>query len=279
MSYVWSAEQIERYFGYYNGLTTRNNYTYLTFETTAEFARSVLPPCFEPAERPLVTVSTMSFMEVAGGYPNRFGRDSAAMIHINAMYRGVEGIYYLSVFETEEVNLETGRELWGMPKKLATVDSFDDGERVWAFVERKGYRLIEFEADLGAEQGAQPAEPEYYFELRGGFTANGFRLATAEVLVFRLAASTNRFRELTSPRVVLAGSPVDPGVGTVPLGAFVEGGSLGGQTAYDVVDVVQVDIDAHDYAPFILGRLYDDWPDFRDTVGRRATATRITGAA
>ncbi|GAA4484518.1 acetoacetate decarboxylase family protein [Microbacterium panaciterrae] len=276
MSYVWTAEQITRYFGYYDGLTTRNDYSYLTFETTPEFARSVLPPCFEAADRPLVTVSFMSFMEVAGGHTNRFGRDSAAMIHINARFGAHEGIYYLSVFETEEVNLETGRELWGMPKKLAAVDSFDDGQRLWGFVERKGHRLIEIEADLGAELGPQPAEPEYYFEIRGGFTANGFRLTSAEVLVFRLGAHTSRFRELTSPRVVLTGSPVDPGVGTVPLGAFVEGGNLGGQTAYEVVDVVPLDVERDDYAPFILGRLYDDWPDFRDTEGRRTTATLIT---
>jgi hypothetical protein len=275
MSYVWTAEQIQRYFGYYEGLSTRNTYSYLTFETTEEFARSVLPPCFEVALRPTVTVSFMDFMEVSEGHTNRFGRDRAAMIHVNAVYGGIEGIYYLSVFETEEVNLETGRELWGMPKKLATVDSFDDGERLWGFVERKNHRLIEFEADLGPEQGAQPAEPEYYFEIRGAFTADGFRLTSAELLVFRLGAVTTRFRELSSPRVVLTGSPVDPGVGTVPLGDFIDGGTLGGQTAYEIVDVVALDREAHDYAPYILGRLYDDWPDYRDTDGRRITQTRV----
>jgi hypothetical protein len=275
MSYVWTAEQIQRYFGYYDGLSTRNDYSYLTFETTEEFARSVLPPCFEPAERPAVTISFMSFMEVSGGYTNRFGRDSAAMIHINARFKGIEGIYYLSVFETEEVNLETGRELWGMPKKLATVDSFDDGERLWGFVERKGHRLIEFEADLGVDQGAQTAEPEYYFELRGGFTADGFRLTSAEILVFRLGAVTNRFRELSAPRVTLSGSPVDPGIGTVPLGEFIEGGNLGGQTAYEIVEVSQLDLASAGYAPYILGRLYDDWPDYRDIDDRRPTASRV----
>lgn len=275
MSYVWTSEQIQRYFGYYDGLSTRNTYSYLAFETTEEFARSVLPPCFEPSDKPTVTISFMDFMEVSNGHTNRFGRDSAAMIHINARFEGVEGIYYLSVFETEEVNLETGRELWGMPKKIAAVDSFDDGERLWGFVERKGHRLIEFEADLGPEQGEQPSEPEYYFEIRGSFTADGFRLTAAEVLVFRLGAVTNRFRELSSPRVVLSGSPVDPGIGTVPIGDFIEGGTLGGQTAYEIVEVAPLDISEHDYAPFILGRLYDDWPDYRDTEGRRATATRV----
>jgi hypothetical protein len=279
VSYVWSQEQIERYFGYYDGLTTRNTYSYLTFQTTAEFARSVLPPCFDVADSPTITVSFMAFMEVSGEHTNRFGRDRAAMIHINAVYGDLEGIYYLSVLETEEVNLETGRELWGMPKKIGAIDFFDDGERIWGFAERKNHRLIEFEANIGPELGPQENDPQYYFEVRGGFTADGFRLTSAEVLVFRLADVTTRFRELTDPRVVLSGSPVDPGVGTVPLGDFVEGGTLGGQTAYEVVEVTPLDIEAADYAPYILGRLYDDWPDFRDTAGRRETRTRVNQAS
>ena len=278
MSYVWTQDQIDRYFGYYDGLTTRNTYSYLTFETTTEFAREVLPPCFDVAAKPAVTVSFMSFMEVSAEHTNRAGRDRAAMVHINAVHDGTEGIYYLSVLETEEVNLETGRELWGMPKKLGSIDMFDDGERLWGFAERKNHRLIEFKADLGPELGPQENEPQYYFEVRGGFTANGFRLTSAELLVFRLADVTTRFRELTNPRVVLAGSPVDPGVGTVPLGSFVEGGTLGGQTAYEVVEVVPLNINEHDYSPYILGRLYDDWPDFRDTAGRRPTITQVNRA-
>ncbi len=275
MSYVWSTEQIERYFGYYEGLTTRNSYTYLTYETTKEFARSVLPPCLEPAETPTITVSFMAFMEVAGDFTNRTGRDRCGMIHINARHGDLEGIYYLSVLETEEGNLETGRELWGMPKKLATIDSFDDGERVWAFVERKNYQIIEFEADLGPEQGSQPGVPEFYFELHGSFTANGFTLNSVELLIFKLGAVTNRFRELTNPHVVLTGSPFDPGVGTVPLGAFVEGASTGGETSWDIVEVVDLSTDDHDYVPFILGRLYDDWPDLRVTDNRRTSQTRV----
>jgi hypothetical protein len=275
MTYVWTQEQIQRYFGYYEGLATRNTYSYLTFSTSEEFARSVLPPCLEPTDTPEVTVSFMSFMEVANGRTNRTGRDRCAMIHINAKFGDAEGIYYLSVLETEEVNLETGRELWGMPKKLGTIDSFDDGDTLFAFVERKNHRIMEFQAEMGPEQGAQPFQEEFYFELRGHFGANGFTLKDRELVVFKLGSTVNRYRELHNPHIVLKGSPWDPGIGSVPLGEFTGGGMTGGRMTWEIVDVVNLNDDGHDYAPYILGRMYDDWPDLRETAGRHTEeATR-----
>ncbi|MGO4588849.1 acetoacetate decarboxylase family protein [Paenarthrobacter sp. 2TAF44] len=269
MSYVWTPEQIQRYFGYYDGLATRNTYSYLTFSTTPEFAHAVLPPCLEPTNSPEITVSFMSFMEVADGRTNRTGRDRCAMIHINANFGEVEGIYYLTVLETEEVNLETGRELWGMPKKLGTIDSFDDGETLFAVVERKNHRIIEFEAEMGMEEGSQPFQEEFYFELRGHFGADGFNLQNRELVVFKLGSTVNRYRPLRNPHVVLQGSPWDPGVGTVPLGEFTTGGMTGGRMTWDIVDVINLNEDGNDYAPYILGRLYDDWPDLRSDDSRR----------
>lgn len=275
MSYVWTPEQIQRYFGYYEGLATRNTYSYLTFATTRDFARSVLPPCLEPADVPEVTVSFMSFMEFANGRTNRTGRDRCAMIHINAKFGDAVGIYYLTVLETEEVNLETGRELWGMPKKLGTIDSFDDGHTLFTFVERKNHRIMEFDAQLGPEQGEQPSQDEYYFELKGHFSANGFGLKDSELVIFKLGSTVNRFRELTNPHVVLTGSPWDPGVGSVPLGDFKEGGMTGGHMTWEIVDVVSLNDDGNDYAPYILGRMYDDWPDLRDDTSRRAGTSAL----
>jgi hypothetical protein len=274
MSYVWTTDQIKRYFDYYPDVTTRHSTAYLTFATTREFARSVLPPCLQVADTPKLTISVGAFMEVIGGYPNRSGRDRAALIDINARYGDKEGIYYLTVIETEEVNVETGRELWGMPKKLGTVDFFEDASRLFAFVERKGFKLIEIDADQGPELGEQPDSVDHYFELRGHFGPNGASLSNVELVVFELDNVTNRYRELSNPSVVLGESPVDTGVGTILLGEFLGGGNCGGETAYQIADVVALDADGHDYAPYLLGRLYDDWPDLRNT-DRRSAPTRV----
>lgn len=275
MSYVWTPEQVKRYVDYYALVATRNSYAYLTYETTQEYARSVLPPCLEPTANPQVTVSVMSFMEVIEGTPNRPGRDRCAMVHIDAQLGDRTGVYYLTVLETEEVNVETGREMWGMPKKLGTIDMFDDGERYWAFAERKNYKLIDFTATLGAELGEQPAETEFYFELRGHFGAGGATLANTELVVFELNSRVNRHRDLTDPTINLGASPVDPGIATIPLGDFVGGGYTAGEMSYSIVDTISLDGDGSDYSPYLLGRLYDDWPDVRDAVGRPVLATRL----
>ena len=275
MSYVWSADQVARYTSFYGGIATRGANVYLTFETTPEYARSVLPPCLQVAERPQITIAFGSFMEIFDNYPNRPGRDSAALIGINAQLDDLEGTYYLTVIEAEEVNVVTGREIWGMPKKIGTVDYWDDGRKLWAYAERKGHRLIEVEAEVGPELGAQDSSVEYYFELRGKFAPDLSSLSSPDLAVFEMPSETYRFRELSSPHVALAGSPFDRGPGTIELGDYVGGGLSGGETSYRVREVRDLSDDGHDYAPYLLGRLYDTWEDYDNREGRRPSPTGV----
>lgn len=262
VSYVWSKEQVEQYISYYQGIATRGSNVYLTFETTEAFARSVLPPCLEVASKPEITISFGSFMEIYEGYPNRPGRDSAVLIGLNARLGDREGSYFLTVVETEEVNVVTGREVWGMPKKIGTVDYWEDGKDLWAFAERKGHRLVEIQATVGSELGPQEASTEYYFELRGQFAPDMSSVNRAELVVFEMPSETHRFRELSEPHVQLKGSPFDRGVDTLELGEFVAGGLSGGETGYKVVKVEDLSNDGNDYAPYLLGRFYDTWEDY-----------------
>lgn len=277
MGYVWSREEVARYVAFYQGISTRGANAYLTFETTAAYARSVLPPCLEVAAQPQITISVGSFMEIYDNYPNRPGRDSAALIGINARYRDLEGTYYLTVVETEDVNVATGREIWGMPKKVGTVDFWDDGRRLWSYVERKGHRLIELEVDLGPELGEQGLSTDYYFELRGRFAPDLQTVSNPELVVFEMPTDTYRYREaVAAPRVVLTDSPFDRGVGTVELGEFVAGGVSGGETGYRVSEVHDLSNDGNDYLPYLLGRFYDTWEDYDDrSNGRLTSPTKV----
>ena len=275
MSYVWSQDEVDRYVAFYKGIATRGANVYLTYETTAEFARSVLPPCLEIAARPQITISFGTFMEIYDNFPNRPGRDTAALISVNAQYGDLEGTYYLTVVETEEVNVVTGREIWGMPKKIGTVDFWEDGKRLWGYVERKGHRLVEIEADLGPELGEQGVSTEYYFELRGRFAPDLSHINSPELVVFEMPTDTFRQRDVAAPHVVLAGSPFDRGVGTLPLGAYVSGGYSGGETGYRVLDVHDLSSDGHDYRPYLLGRAYDAWEDYDARDNRQPSETKF----
>lgn len=184
MNYVWSNEQVARYKSYYKGIATRGANAWLTFATTEKYARSVLPPCLDVAEEPQITIAIGSFMEIFENFPNRPGRDTAALVGINARLGELEGTYYLTVIEGEEVNVATGREVWGMPKKMGSIDYWEDGRRLWAYVERKGHLLLELEADLGPERGEQGISTDYYFELRGHFAPDLSTLTSPELVVF-----------------------------------------------------------------------------------------------
>lgn len=264
MSYVWTPEKIARYRRYYSDIRTHHTFSYLQYATTEEFARSVLPPCLKPADKPKVTVSMLAFMEWVHGVPNRSGRDRAAIIGINAKYGDIEGEYYLTVIETEEVNIATGREFWGMPKKQGEIDFFEDGEKFYAFAGRKGHRLIEMSAHLGPAESVEAGDiKEFYFDLRGFGGVNAGPFTQPQLVIFENSTATKRFQPLTDPRLTLTGAPCDPGVGTIPVGEFIGGGHLGGETSYIVKEVVELAEDGNDYTPYLMGRLYDDWPDVR----------------
>ncbi|MBS1843218.1 MAG: acetoacetate decarboxylase family protein [Actinobacteria bacterium] len=277
MSYVWTADQIERYLGYYEDLRTHHTYTYASYATTTDFARSVLPPCLEPADEPTVTIALGAFMEWIEGVPNRVGRDRVAAIGVNARHGDEEGMYYLTAIEEEEVNIVTGRELWGTAKKQGSVDFFEDGESFFAVVERKGHRLIEMRGTLGEEVTKRGEESEIYFELRGYFGPNGRGLSGVQLVVFENTSLTKRSQPMTDVSVKLGESPFDPGVATVKLGDLVDAGHYGGETSYVIRDIVELDGDGHAYAPYLMGRLYDDWPDVRELSDRVVGGPSWTG--
>lgn len=264
MSYVWTPEQIARYRRYYDHIRTHHSSAYVRFATTKEFARSVLPPCLSPSPSPCITIGFSAFMEWIEGVPNRDGRDRAMILGINAAYGEAEGSYYLTVVETEEMNIVTGRELWGMPKKMGVIDMFEEGERFHGFASRKGFDLIELTASLGDPAPSVPVEEtEYYFDLRGYFSVNGESVSEPQLVIFNNVTRSKRLRSITSATVTVADSPLDPGIGTIPLGRFLDGAYLGGETTWHIDKVVELKNDGQNYAPYLMGRLYDDWPDVR----------------
>lgn len=269
MGYVWTPEQVDRYAGYYKAVSTHHAAAWASFSVSEEYVRSVLPPCLEPSAEPTVTVSFGAFMEWLHGVPNRPGRDRAALIGVGARRGQQDGVYYLTVIEEEEVNIATGREFWGMPKKQGTVDFYEDGERFYGFAARKGFQLIELQAELSEpEEVSDEPETEIYFELRGHFGPQATGLTSPELVVFETINTTTSLRPFTDVQIALGASPLDPGVGEIPLGGLQNGGLGGGQTAYEVREVIDLSGDGYDYAPYLLGRLYDDWPDICTHEGR-----------
>jgi acetoacetate decarboxylase len=107
----------------------------VTFETTPEFVREVLPPPLEPADSPLVTIS----IQVTDQY-------KGMTCLVASRYNGFEGNYGLGYVMNSDTAVIFGRDLWGEPKKLGKTRLTREGDKLTGTVERYGQELIRVEA-------------------------------------------------------------------------------------------------------------------------------------
>lgn len=144
---------------YYSGLEVQ-------FETTPEFARDVLPKCYEPLERPTCSVYVFKYQTVAG---EEFGCSS---IYVNCRYKDIEGPCVIAIYLDEEKQTILGREVWGEGKKQARMDCYRLGNESFGFVERHGKKIIEIYGDTST-----PITPQQFqmksFEIKASPSAIG----------------------------------------------------------------------------------------------------------
>ncbi len=141
--------------------------TYLTDPTAIA---AVLPPPIEPGDEPLVKV-TVATVDIPG-YPT-FG---AGSFSVRARHEGTDGYYALFMPMTTEQSVIGGRETFGEPKKLATVELAHDGDRVVGRVARMGVTVIEVAGRVADE--LEPPDEEtrtdFYFKFLPAPDGKGF---------------------------------------------------------------------------------------------------------
>jgi acetoacetate decarboxylase len=258
MGYVWTADQIEAYESYYREVVYHFSGLSVGFRTTPGFVRSVLPPCLEPPQEPSGVVTITLGRESWKGMPTVAEEESTGGVWIYASRDGVIGLYSLTVIVNGDMNVATGRESWGMPKKRGESAFLSDGEQVYAFAERRGTRLIEISGTLGAT--IEPFEEDSpLFELKGWLSPDGAGLQDDPVLVTFDTHTKYNWARKADASIKLTGTIEDP-VGDIPivsvddalLYAGVETFRLREQTVLPERDV---------YRPYVYGRLYDNWTE------------------
>jgi acetoacetate decarboxylase len=121
------------------------------YETTPALAAAVIPKPLEPAARPEVCAT---FSHVAMHVsPELTFEIGSAIFGVRARYDGVEGIWLLTMPMTSEQAVIPGRETYGEPKKIASIDFRRDGDAVRAVVTRMGIPYLEARGALGAALG------------------------------------------------------------------------------------------------------------------------------
>lgn len=143
-----------------------------TFETRPEIVARLLPAPLEPVEAPtgLVFIAEYPTTNLGPGY-----REAGLFLH--CQYRGEAGTYCLAMpIDSEELRCTNGREIFGFPKKLASITLERQGNLVRGHVERHGVRFFELQVELlSTLPGLPPTGPTFLFkaspriDLRPGF--------------------------------------------------------------------------------------------------------------
>jgi acetoacetate decarboxylase len=113
-------------------------------QTKSEIVRRVLPPPLEPVAEPngLIFIAEYPETNLGPGY-----REAA--LFLNCRYDGERGSYCLSMpIDSEEDRMHNGRDIFGLPKKMASIHIEKKGPEVHGWVERKGIRFVEIRAKL-----------------------------------------------------------------------------------------------------------------------------------
>jgi acetoacetate decarboxylase len=141
------------------------------YETDPEVIAAVLPPPLTPIDEPLVRL-TIATVDVGRGYPV-FGAGTVAVM---CRHEGVVGDYALVMPMTTEQSVVGGRETFGEPKKLASIDLTVDGDRVNAWFERMGTRFAEIDGRVTGDLDPTPdrTRTSFYIKFLPAVAGKGF---------------------------------------------------------------------------------------------------------
>lgn len=161
MSFSKTSEQLDRYYGLGVRKFDGAKMLGVMFLTEPDIVKRCLPPPLEPVDTPRGMMFIAEYPETNLGPGYR-----EAALFLGCQYKGEVGNYCLSMpIESEESRLYNGRDIFGYPKKKATIHLEHDGDVVYGWVERHGIRFVEIKAQLMGELPALPPPgPNFLFK-------------------------------------------------------------------------------------------------------------------
>lgn len=122
----------------------------LVYETDPQVYQALVPRPLNAIIRPQICVDITSItMHLATG-DMQFG---SAIFGVKAEYQGHEGIYLITMPMSTEQAVIGGRDTFGEPKKLATVELTNTDGKLHGKISRAGFDYIEFSGELGQQRG------------------------------------------------------------------------------------------------------------------------------
>lgn len=218
----------------------------LSFETTAEAVRALLPPPLEPADRPLASATVMEFRA-----SNCVGPFLGASMNVRARYGNMEGNYCVTMPMSTDIAIMFGRELYGEPKKQARITLEREGRQVTGRVERYGVQYIELAATLD-ETGAAGHGEGSTFHYKYLHSADGLGFDFDPLLIHIRTESRWTLLERGRGALTFRDSPHDP-VADIPIVSVLGASYTEGEVATFGRTLCRVDPEA--FLPYSFGKI------------------------
>lgn len=212
-SFIKTMEQIKSLQGHktvFYGAEMLNT----VWETKPEIIAKLLPAPLKPVEnKPLVSTFVANYPKTSFCPPYK-----EAGLFILAECDGVVGRYCLSMPITDGMAMSMGREVCGLPKKMANIDfEVKDGKAVGK-ISRNGIEFFTVSADISGElnEGAEIAElneglVSAMYNITYAKSADGCGFLLNPTLVRqRLSADDIKENKLGTAAVTMTDSPHDP---------------------------------------------------------------------
>lgn len=254
MAFMKSSEDIAELKDFFSEPRFTSQTLTFEFTTTSEFVREALPPCFKPVDDPIGYVSIAQFQSKGmGDFP-------CGWVHLAASYKGIVGIFPIASYFGSASDIVWIREVWGEAGKDSKTVLYQDGDRFHGYSQRHGVRIIEAEADMGAEQvtGAALDMPSKYFELKLILSAkDGGLECDPTVNVMHVHEEATSYRT-GAGHFDLRNSPFDP-LGEIPVVSIGEACWKVSSSRYEITDYDSLS-DRDTYLPWAYADRYWDDP-------------------
>ncbi|MGM5068710.1 acetoacetate decarboxylase family protein [Rhodococcus qingshengii] len=253
MSFRQSAESIDRINAVLANKRLSGERVEVAFRSDPDVIASVLPEPLKPAGNDRVTVRVTRWVT------NYCGAFTMAGLYVDAVHNGIQGEYILAMFiDSQDAALLIGREGFGEPKKMATIDLVRTQNAFLGTVERQGVRLMTLHVEAGDDVGPVSGDGALY-SIKATLALGGGLLGDALLMGQEVHVDSPVVRPGTGS-VVLGGTAHDP-LDEFPVLEVLSASyatSEMGQPKPLGEQYLQAVIPADVFLPYHYGRL-DDW--------------------
>lgn len=272
MGFVKTLDEVEQFAAQLRESRTFREGVEIPFETTEEFVREVIPPCFEPSPRgPLGSVRCNKW------WGNREPYD-AASVNLYVTYGDFEGVYHLFLLISGDMPVTIGRELWGEVKKRGSNRFVFDGTRVVATANRNGVDLIEIRADLQDSMDDLSEYPQTFVDksvhLKAILAPSGSELQYDPIVMTASRKQTSVVVRRGKGSLVLRSNGVDP-LDTIPIVSTgdvtysIGTGEIAGDRQQFPLTGDSAPWSREVFVPYVVGQAYD-WEKYGVSAEPRA---------